>query len=111
MGVCRPPPSFSSLSLPHLRVHHPPLHVPNGARRVHGRRAQPARVGVVPVERGERAAILARGAAARFGVVSMCIGSGMGAAAVFERGAEGDPYVNAAPVRGKHNLLSVDAVV
>jgi acetyl-CoA acyltransferase 1 len=52
-----------------------------------------------------------RGAAARFGVVSMCIGSGMGAAAVFERGAEGDPYVNAAPVRGKHNLLSVDAVV
>ena len=27
-----------------------------------------------------------RGKAARFGVVSMCIGSGMGAAAVFERG-------------------------
>lgn len=52
-----------------------------------------------------------RGAAARFGVVSMCIGSGMGAAAVFEAGAEGDPFVNAAPVRGKHNLLSVDAVV
>ena len=29
-----------------------------------------------------------RGRAARFGVVSMCIGSGMGAAAVFERGGE-----------------------
>lgn len=31
-----------------------------------------------------------RGKAARFGVVSMCIGSGMGAAAVFERGGEVD---------------------
>lgn len=31
-----------------------------------------------------------QGNAARFGVVSMCIGSGMGAAAVFERGAEVD---------------------
>lgn len=32
-----------------------------------------------------------RGKGARFGVVSMCIGSGMGAAAVFERGGEVDP--------------------
>ena len=31
-----------------------------------------------------------RGRAARFGIVSMCIGSGMGAAAVFERGSEAD---------------------
>lgn len=35
-----------------------------------------------------------RGKAARFGVVSMCIGSGMGAAAVFERGSEVDGYAN-----------------
>ena len=32
---------------------------------------------------------------ARFGVVSMCIGSGMGAAAVFERGGEIDCPTNA----------------
>ncbi len=31
-----------------------------------------------------------RGRAARYGVVSMCIGSGMGAAAVFEAGGEVD---------------------
>ena len=35
-----------------------------------------------------------RGRAARFGVVSMCIGSGMGAAAVFERGDVVDAYAN-----------------
>ncbi|WIA37193.1 hypothetical protein OEZ86_014146 [Tetradesmus obliquus] len=51
-----------------------------------------------------------RGAGARFGVVSMCIGSGMGAAAVFERGSEVDCVRNAAPVP-RHNLLSRDAVV
>eukprot|EP00882_Tetradesmus_deserticola_P002071 GHRQ01002219.1.p1 GENE.GHRQ01002219.1~~GHRQ01002219.1.p1 ORF type:complete len:461 (+),score=229.43 GHRQ01002219.1:155-1537(+) len=51
-----------------------------------------------------------RGAGARFGVVSMCIGSGMGAAAVFERGSEVDGVRNAAPVP-RHNLLSRDAVV
>lgn len=50
-----------------------------------------------------------RGPSARFGVVSMCIGSGMGAAAVFERGSD-DAFVNAAPVKA-HNLLSADAVV
>ena len=52
-----------------------------------------------------------RGNAARFGVVSMCIGSGMGAAAVFERGSDVDALANAAPVAGPHNLLSTDAVV
>lgn len=36
-----------------------------------------------------------RGKGARFGVVSMCIGSGMGAAAVFEQGGEVDGPVNA----------------
>lgn len=51
-----------------------------------------------------------RGPRARFGVVSMCIGSGMGAAAVFEAGGETDPLRNAAPVP-RHNLLSRDAVV
>lgn len=35
-----------------------------------------------------------RGRAARFGVVSMCIGSGMGAAAVFERGDAIDQFSN-----------------
>ncbi|GMH37056.1 hypothetical protein BSKO_04929 [Bryopsis sp. KO-2023] len=51
-----------------------------------------------------------RGRAARFGVVSMCIGSGMGAAAVFERGAEVDSLINAstASVQGH---LSKDARV
>ncbi|KAF8065777.1 PED1 [Scenedesmus sp. PABB004] len=51
-----------------------------------------------------------RGAAARFGVVSMCIGSGMGAAAVFEAGGEAQPLRNAKPVPVV-NLLSRDAVV
>jgi acetyl-CoA acyltransferase 1 len=51
-----------------------------------------------------------RGSGARFGVVSMCIGSGMGAAAVFERGGEIDGLRNASAVP-KHNLLSRDAVV
>lgn len=36
-----------------------------------------------------------QGKGARFGVVSMCIGSGMGAAAVFERGSEIDSLSNA----------------
>lgn len=51
-----------------------------------------------------------RGRAARFGVVSMCIGSGMGAAAVFERGSEADALVNALPVPVQGNL-SKDARV
>mmetsp|Transcript_26178 Transcript_26178/g.57193 ORF Transcript_26178/g.57193 Transcript_26178/m.57193 type:complete len:462 (+) Transcript_26178:146-1531(+) len=51
-----------------------------------------------------------RGKAARFGVVSMCIGSGMGAAAVFERGGEVDELRNARHVSGQ-TLLSKDAVV
>lgn len=50
-----------------------------------------------------------RGKAARFGVVSMCIGSGMGAAAVFERGSEVD-CMNMQPVP-RQNLLSKDAVL
>ena len=52
-----------------------------------------------------------RGRTARFGVVSMCIGSGMGAAAVFERGGEVDEVLNAKPSRGQAPLLSKDAVV
>ncbi|KAG2490550.1 hypothetical protein HYH03_010944 [Edaphochlamys debaryana] len=52
-----------------------------------------------------------RGRAARFGVVSMCIGSGMGAAAVFETGGEIDPFTTASPVAGKQVLLSKDAVL
>jgi len=40
-----------------------------------------------------------RGKSARFGVVSMCIGSGMGAAAVFERGGETDEPKMSAPLR------------
>jgi acetyl-CoA acyltransferase 1 len=51
-----------------------------------------------------------RGSAARFGVVSMCIGSGMGAAAVFERGSEADGLANASAVAGQ-NHLSRDARV
>lgn len=51
-----------------------------------------------------------RGPAARFGVVSMCIGSGMGAAAVFEQGGEADSLRNVAPVQ-RQNLLSKDAVL
>ncbi|CAK0784137.1 3-ketoacyl-CoA thiolase 2, peroxisomal [Coccomyxa viridis] len=51
-----------------------------------------------------------RGKAARFGVVSMCIGSGMGAAAVFERGGEIDAFRNAAPTQAQ-GFLSHDARV
>lgn len=51
-----------------------------------------------------------RGKAARFGVVSMCIGSGMGAAAVFERGSEVDDTGLAKPVR-QQGYLSRDASV
>ena len=51
-----------------------------------------------------------RGPGCRFGVVSMCIGSGMGAAGVFERGGETDALANAAPVRGKQTHVSRDAV-
>lgn len=52
-----------------------------------------------------------RGTSARFGVVSMCIGSGMGAAAVFERGDNVTDLANAAPVAGKQVLLSRDSVL
>ena len=51
-----------------------------------------------------------RGKAARFGVVSMCIGSGMGAAAVFEAGGEVDGAVNVA-IQHKQQHLSRDAMV
>jgi len=50
-----------------------------------------------------------RGRSARFGVVSMCIGSGMGAAAVFERGGEADD-LRVRPIK-QQNHLSMDAVV
>jgi len=50
-----------------------------------------------------------RGRAARFGVVSMCIGSGMGAAAVFEVGDSCDASGVAAAA--SHGLLSKDAMV
>ncbi|DBA82691.1 hypothetical protein WJX77_012037 [Trebouxia sp. C0004] len=49
-----------------------------------------------------------RGKSARFGVVSMCIGSGMGAAAVFERGGETDEPKNVRPAQ-KMSYLSRDA--
>ncbi|XP_027150692.1 3-ketoacyl-CoA thiolase 2, peroxisomal [Coffea eugenioides] len=48
-----------------------------------------------------------RGRDCRFGVISMCIGSGMGAAGVFERGDSTDDLCNARPV-SKVNLLSKD---
>ncbi len=51
-----------------------------------------------------------RGRGARFGVVSMCIGSGMGAAAVFEAGGETDPVANVRAVGG-HNNVSKDAAL
>ena len=51
-----------------------------------------------------------RGKGARFGVVSMCIGSGMGAAAVFEAGDQVDGLGHGRAV-GQHNLLSRDAVL
>ena len=47
-------------------------------------------------------------AGARFGVVSMCIGSGMGAAAVFERGDAVDAVLNAHEAHSQ-NYLSRDA--
>ncbi|MCE7766498.1 hypothetical protein GQL56_28100, partial [Pseudomonas putida] len=50
-----------------------------------------------------------RGKDCRFGVVSMCIGTGMGAAAVFERGDSCDELCNARKI-GSHNLLSKDAL-
>uniref|UniRef100_A0A0C9SAY4 acetyl-CoA C-acyltransferase n=1 Tax=Wollemia nobilis TaxID=56998 RepID=A0A0C9SAY4_9CONI len=49
-----------------------------------------------------------RGKDCRFGVISMCIGTGMGAAAVFERGAAVDPLCNARPIK-ENTLLSRDA--
>ncbi|KAK1379665.1 3-ketoacyl-CoA thiolase 2, peroxisomal [Heracleum sosnowskyi] len=49
-----------------------------------------------------------RGRDCRFGVVSMCIGTGMGAAAVFERGDACDEVCNARKVDSK-NFLSKDA--
>lgn len=51
-----------------------------------------------------------RGKGARFGVVSMCIGSGMGAAAVFERGGEVDNPPRG-PVASQLAGLSRDAQV
>jgi acetyl-CoA acyltransferase 1 len=53
-----------------------------------------------------------RGRGARFGVVSMCIGSGMGAAAVFERGDFNEgPYVNTRTAPMLNAGLSRDARV
>ncbi|XP_011034453.1 PREDICTED: 3-ketoacyl-CoA thiolase 2, peroxisomal-like [Populus euphratica] len=49
-----------------------------------------------------------RGRDCRFGVVSMCIGTGMGAAAVFERGDDCDELCNARKVES-NNLLSKDS--
>ncbi|KAA8543465.1 hypothetical protein F0562_021040 [Nyssa sinensis] len=49
-----------------------------------------------------------RGKDSRFGVISMCIGTGMGAAAVFERGDSVDDLCNARMMRS-NNLLSKDA--
>ncbi|MBA0696394.1 hypothetical protein Goari_002948 [Gossypium aridum] len=49
-----------------------------------------------------------RGKDCRFGVVSMCIGTGMGAAAVFERGDGVDELCNARKVE-TNSLLSKDA--
>ncbi|XP_022758613.1 3-ketoacyl-CoA thiolase 2, peroxisomal-like [Durio zibethinus] len=49
-----------------------------------------------------------RGKDCRFGVISMCIGSGMGAAAVFERGDCVDEFCNARAVKC-NELLSKDA--
>ncbi|KAL2557046.1 3-ketoacyl-CoA thiolase 2 [Forsythia ovata] len=48
-----------------------------------------------------------RGKDCRFGVISMCIGSGMGAAAVFERGDSTDYLCNARMV-SSNSLLSKD---
>ncbi|XP_057549778.1 3-ketoacyl-CoA thiolase 2, peroxisomal [Amaranthus tricolor] len=51
-----------------------------------------------------------RGKDCRFGVVSMCIGTGMGAAAVFERGDTTDELCNARKVE-THAHLSKDAKI
>nr|XP_029123017.1 3-ketoacyl-CoA thiolase 2, peroxisomal isoform X1 [Elaeis guineensis] len=50
-----------------------------------------------------------RGKKCRFGVISMCIGSGMGAAAVFERGDVVDQLSNARRIQST-SLLSKDAM-
>ncbi|KZV56431.1 3-ketoacyl-CoA thiolase 2, peroxisomal [Dorcoceras hygrometricum] len=50
-----------------------------------------------------------RGRDCRFGVISMCIGSGMGAAAVLERGDCADDLCNARAGTG-NNFLSKDAI-
>ncbi|EER94131.1 hypothetical protein BDA96_01G244400 [Sorghum bicolor] len=50
-----------------------------------------------------------RGKDCRFGVISMCIGSGMGAAAVFERGDCVDELTNSRGIP-THNWLSKDAM-
>nr|XP_010918893.1 3-ketoacyl-CoA thiolase 2, peroxisomal [Elaeis guineensis] len=50
-----------------------------------------------------------RGKDCRFGVISMCIGSGMGAAAVFERGDVVDQLSNARRIQS-NNQLSKDAM-
>ncbi|XP_074570090.1 3-ketoacyl-CoA thiolase 2, peroxisomal-like [Curcuma longa] len=49
-----------------------------------------------------------RGKDCRFGIVSMCIGTGMGAAAVFERGDTVDELTNVKRIQS-NNLLSKDA--
>lgn len=49
-----------------------------------------------------------RGKDCRFGVISMCIGTGMGAAAVFERAGHTDELCNAR-VAATNSLLSKDA--
>jgi len=49
-----------------------------------------------------------RGRDCRFGVVTMCIGSGMGAAAVFERGDTVDELSNVRDIQS-HSFLSRDA--
>jgi len=51
-----------------------------------------------------------RGKAARYGVVSMCIGSGMGAAAVFETGSETDDLRTGQATHAQSHL-SRDATV
>jgi acetyl-CoA acyltransferase 1 len=50
-----------------------------------------------------------RGKDTRYGVVSMCIGTGMGAAAVFEFGSSVDNYTNARP--SQQMFLSKNAVL
>uniref|UniRef100_A0A7N0V4Y3 acetyl-CoA C-acyltransferase n=1 Tax=Kalanchoe fedtschenkoi TaxID=63787 RepID=A0A7N0V4Y3_KALFE len=50
-----------------------------------------------------------RGKDCRFGVISMCIGTGMGAAGVFERGDSADELCNARPAGANISFLSKDA--